>query len=110
MFSLFIVLVSFSESSTRDRRKCLILNDEPCIVSPTLIDMNPVEFKYYLFMISLNKCSGSCNVLYPKLCDPKEIKDIYAKAFNMVTNKNEPKEMTEHVSCDFKGRILAQMT
>ena len=25
----------------------------------TLIDMNPVEFKYYLFMISLSKCTGS---------------------------------------------------
>ena len=110
MFSLFIVLLIFCESSTRDRTKCLILNDEPCIVSPTLIDVNPVEFKYYPFMISLSKCSGSCNVLYPKICDPKETKDIYAKAFNMVTSKNEPKKMIEHVSCDFKGGLSARMT
>ena len=33
---------------------------------PTIIDMNPVELKYYPFMISLNKCTRSCNVLSPK--------------------------------------------
>ena len=30
-------------------------------VRPTLIDLNPVEFKYYPVMISLDKCSGSQN-------------------------------------------------
>ena len=42
MFSLCIVLLSFSISSAT---KCLILNDEPCMVRPTLIDMNPNELK-----------------------------------------------------------------
>ena len=73
MFSLFIVLLSFSESLAT---KCLLLNDEPIIVRPTLIDMNPFELTYYPFMISLNKCTGSCNVLSPKICLPKETKDI----------------------------------
>ena len=36
-------------------------------------------------MISLNKCAGSCNVLSPKICVPKESKDIDVKAFNMIT-------------------------
>ena len=76
MFSLFIVLLSFSESLACDRTKCLFLNDEPCMVRPTLIDMNPIELKYYPFMISLNKCTGTCNVLSPKICVPKETKDI----------------------------------
>ena len=53
---LFIVLLSFSESLARDRTKYLFLNDEPCIVRPSLIDMNPVELKYPC-MISLNKCT-----------------------------------------------------
>ena len=39
MFSLFIVLLGFSESLARDRTKCLFLDDEPCMVRPTLIDM-----------------------------------------------------------------------
>ena len=34
----------------------------------------PVELKYYPFMISLDKCTGSCDVLSPKICLPKEIK------------------------------------
>ena len=64
------------------------------MVRPTLIDMNSDELKYYLFMVSLNECTGSCNVLSPKICVPKEIKDINVKAFNMITNKDEAKAMT----------------
>ena len=60
MFSLFIILLSFSKSLTR---KCLFLNDEPCMIRPTIIDMNSNELKNYPFMISSNKYAGSCNVL-----------------------------------------------
>ena len=74
--------MSFRESVARDPTKCLLLNDEPCMVRPTLIDMNRVKLEYYPFMISLNKCSGNCNVLSPKICAPKETKDINVKAFN----------------------------
>ena len=49
--------------------------------------MNPVELKYYPFMISFNKCTGSCNVLSLELCVPKETEDVNVKAFNMITNK-----------------------
>ena len=102
MFSLFIALLSFSEYLARDQTKCLFLNDELCMVRPTLINMNPYEVKYYLFMISLNKCTGSCNVLSPKICVPKETKHIYVKAFNMLANKDKAKAMTEHISCGCK--------
>ena len=60
----------------RNQTKCLSLNDEPCMIRPTLIDLNPVELKYYPFMISLDKCTGCCNV----------------EAFNMITYKNEAKQ------------------
>ena len=56
-------------------------------------------------MISLNKCTRSCNVLPPKICVPKEAKDINVKAFNMIANKNEAKAMTEHISCDCKFKF-----
>ena len=69
---------------------------------PTLIDINPGELIYYPFVISLSKCSGGCTVLSPKICLSTETKDIYVKAFNMITNKNEAKTMTEHISCDCK--------
>ena len=45
-----------------------------------------------------DKCTGSCNILSPTLFVPKETKDINIKAFNMITNKNEAKAMTEHIS------------
>ena len=75
------------------------------MVRSTLIDLNPVELKYYPFMITLNKCTGSCNVLSPKICVPKETKDINVKALNKITNKNEAKAMTEHISCDCKCKF-----
>ena len=89
MFSLikpeFIVLLSFGKSLAI---KCLYLNDEPCMVTPTLIDLNPIELKHYPFMISLEKCTGSCNVLSSKICVPKETKEINIKAFNIIANKS----------------------
>ena len=81
MFSLiikqvFIILLRFSSSSAcaarvSDQTKCLSLSDEPCIVIPTPMDLNPVELKYYPFMmISLDKCNRSFNVLSPKIFFP----------------------------------------
>ena len=54
---LFIALSSFSGSLTA---KCVSLSNEPCMVRLTLIDLSPIELNHYLFMISLNKCSGRC--------------------------------------------------
>ena len=60
---MFIVLLTFSSSLAT---KCLSLNDKTCMVRPSHIDLNPVELKYYPFVISLDKCTESCNVLSPK--------------------------------------------
>ena len=113
MFSLikqvFIVLFRFSSSLACDRTKCLSLNDEPQMVRPTPIDLNPIELKYYPFMISLDKCNGSCNVLSPKIYVPKETKDINMKIVNMIKNKNEAKAMTKHISCDCKCKFNSTM-
>ena len=82
-----------------------VLNDEPCMVRPTLIDMNPNELKNYPFVISLNKYAGSCNVSSPKICVPKKTKDANVKAFNMIRNKDEAKAMTEQIACDFNNKF-----
>ena len=75
------------------------------MVRPSLINMNPVEPEYYPFMISLNECAGSCTVLSPKIWVPKETKDINVKGFNMITNKDQVKPMTEHISCNCKWKF-----
>ena len=98
-------LLSCSSSLVCEQTKCLFLNDKPCTVRPTLIDLNPIELKYYPFMISSDKCSGSCNVLSPKICFPKKAKDINVKAFNMIPNKSETKSMTKYISCDCKCKF-----
>ena len=110
MFSLipqvFIILLNFSSTLAI---KYVSLNDKPCMIRPPLINLNPVKLKYDLFMISLDKCSGSRNVLLPKICFPKKktkkTKDIHVKVFNMITIKNEAKTIAEHVSCDCKCKF-----
>ena len=56
-------------------------------------------------MIILDKCSGSCNVLSPKICTSKESKNINVKAVNIITSKHEAKAMTEHILCDCKCKF-----
>ena len=61
---IFEFVVSLSSlARVADLTKCLFLNDEPCMVRPTIVAMNPIEFKYYPFMTRLNKCNVSYNVL-----------------------------------------------
>ena len=50
-------------------------------------------------MIRLDKCTRNCNVVSPKICVPKETKDINVKVLNMKANKNETKATTKHIFC-----------
>ena len=104
------VLLSFHESlaciaKVCDWAICLFLNDEPWMVRPTFLDLNPVELKYYPFMISLDNFTGSCNVVSPKICVPEETKNTNVKAFNMITNKSKAKTMKKHISYDCKFKF-----
>lgn len=56
----FNTLLFFSRSLAT---KCMSLNYESCMTRPTLIFLNPLELNHYLFMISLDKCIGSCNAV-----------------------------------------------
>ena len=58
------------------------------MVRPILIDLDLIELRYYPFMISLDRCNGSCNVLSSKICFSKKAKSIDVKIFNMITNQN----------------------
>ena len=56
---LFTGLLSFSSSLTHDQTKFTSLNDEPCMIKSTLINLNLIDLKYYLFKIILDKSTGS---------------------------------------------------
>ena len=78
------------------------------MIRPTLIDLNPVEFNYYPFMVSLDKYSRSCNAaddLSTKICIPSKTKDVNVKAFNTITRTNEAKIMVKHISWDCKCKF-----
>ena len=40
------------------------LNNEPCMIRPTLVAINHVDLNYYPFLISVDKFNGSCDVVY----------------------------------------------
>ena len=44
------------------------------MVRPTLIDLSLAEFKYYPFMIRLDKCSECCNAYHQKYVFQKKQK------------------------------------
>ena len=70
-----IVLLSFGEFLAHDRTKCFQMMNHACLDIFLLI-LYPAELKYYILVISLNKCTEICNVLSLKICVPKETKDI----------------------------------
>ena len=73
---IFIGLLSFSRSLAT---RCFSLNNESCMIRPTLIDLNFTELNYHPFMTSLDKCNGSlqCSTNLPKkIYVLRETKDI----------------------------------
>ena len=75
------VPIAFNESLPL---KCISMNNPPCIVIPTLIDLNPDEFHYYLFIISLDRYDGSCNTIqdaFVRVCVPNKMEDLNLNVF-----------------------------
>ena len=78
----------------------LSLNNEQCETRTALIDLNPVELNYYQFMISLDKCNGSCSILtvyLAKFVSQNKIEDANLRVFNLITRKNESKTSIKHI-------------
>ena len=64
------------------------------MIKATPIDLNPTEINCFPFMISLDRCNRSYNVvddLSMKTCVPSETRDVNVKAFNMITKRNKVK-------------------
>ena len=43
--------------------KCVPLNNQPCMIRLTLIDLNPDEFLHYPFIVNMTRCDESCNTV-----------------------------------------------
>ena len=82
---------------------CMSLNNEPCMIRPTVIDLNPFELNYYQFMIILDKSKESCcavDDLSTKKCVTSQTKDEIIKIYNLITRINEVKTLLKHISWD----------
>ena len=93
---IIVALLSLSGSLTT---KYVSLNNEPYMTRPMVVNLNPVQLNYYLFMISLDKRNGSCNLVddsSAKISVSNKTRDANDKVFNMITRINEVKALVKH--------------
>ena len=58
----------------------------------TLINLNPNELHYYIFMVSLDRCNGSCNTLddpFARICFRNKKRNISFNVFDIATIIND---------------------
>ena len=70
--------------------------------------MNSQEFHYYPFAVKLDRCVGCCNNLNDlsdKVCIPNKTEDLNLSVFKMITEINESKILTKHISCECKWKL-----
>ena len=104
------LLISIVNAS--DRRNCVSLSNQKCMIQPTLINLHrneySQEFEYYPFSVKLDRCVESCNTLNDfsdKVCVPNKREDLNLSVFNMITGINYSKVLTKHISCECKCRF-----
>ena len=78
------------------------MNNQPCMVRPTLIVFNPDKLPYYPFIVSLGRCNKSCNTVedpFGRIYVPSKIEDLNLKVFNILKGMNESKSFLKQISC-----------
>ena len=76
--------------------KCVSLSNQKCMTQTSLINSHPDEYSqqshYYLFVVKLDRCAGSCitlNDLSYKVSVPNKTEDWNPSMFNMTTGTKE---------------------
>ena len=110
---MLIVLISNIINGC-NHTKCVSLSNQKCMIQPTLINLHPneysQEFHYSPFAVKFGRCVGSCNThndLSNKVCIPNKTEDLNLNMFNMITEINESKALTKHMSlsCECKCKL-----
>ena len=75
---MFIVLLS-NKANSSNHTKCVSLSNQKCEIQPTFFNLHPnecnQEFHHYPFVVKLDRCFGSCNILNDlsnKVCVPNK--------------------------------------
>ena len=79
------------------------VNNQQCMVEQRLINLNLDEIHYYSFIISMNKCDGTCNTAedpFGRICVLYKMKDVNMKVFNMIKGINTSKTHAKLISCE----------
>ena len=89
-----LVLITIAQA-----KDCFMLKDQKCGAKKVIIDNDYVTYPY---KINVNRFIGSCNDVdnpYFKVCLPDVVKNISLKVFDMMSQRNELKNMSFHESC-----------
>ena len=81
------------------------LNDQPYQARPTLFDVKPNETLFYLFPVSVNKCSGSSYTIddpYARVCILNKVKKYTCKICNLISGVHETRFLVQHKSYECK--------
>ena len=96
---MFIGLLG-SIVNASNHTKCFSLNNQKCMLEPTLINLHPneynQEFLYYASAIKSDRCVGKYNALNDlsnKVCFVNKTEDSNVSVFNMTTGISEPKTL-----------------
>ena len=81
----------------------LSVTNQNCMPRPKILDVNEGvgEALFYRYIVLVNKCSGSCDMLddlMEKLCVPNVIKSVNMKVHNFLMRLNETRNVLWHES------------
>ena len=85
-----------------------VVNNQPWIIRPLIIDLNPDERSYYPFIISIDWCHGSFHIAEDpcgRACVPNKTEDVNLRVFNIIKEINESKSLVNHISCRCKCKF-----
>ena len=57
--------------------KCVLMNNQECIIRPEIININRNNLIFYPFSVKISRCSGNCNNIndpYTRICVPDTVK------------------------------------
>ena len=96
---LINLVVLFFDVLKVNALECVSVINQKCMSRPKIIETNPDEPVFFPYSIKINKCSGSCNNPFAKLCVPDIVKNVNVKVYNLMTRINETKNIVWHETC-----------
>ena len=84
-----------SMASVLNFTTCKSLNNQPCLIIPTLSDLSPNEYNlglcYYPFVVNLARCNGNCNTFdgpFGRICVSNKLENVNIIFFNTLVGIN----------------------